>query len=255
MRIDELRGLWKRSLLARPGEPDDVTTLVDWLQGPSLFADLRSPSDRPDFSNVRRLRDLDRARIDWLATQEGFAGCLVAVGDAVEWRRVIDYQPPSEQADAGRLSMEGDVLVEVGRDAPYLEHWRRDAARALSPCFALRLVAVDDGRAGFVVRVGPDFMFARDRLNPVAPGPSLEAHVAEAPDLVVAQDLVDCEISLGVLDGSDWRIVRSTLPFREGEPFELQLSEDGSTAETAERAPDGAGIRRRWSLVAKENWP
>ncbi len=252
LRIDQLRGLWKRSLLARPGEPDDVTTRVDWLQGPSLFADLRASPDRPDFSNARRLRDLDRAQAGWLATQEGFAGSFIAVGDAFEWRRVIDYQPPSGQADAGRLFMEGEILVETGRDAPYLEHWRRDPARPVSPCFALRLRAVEDGRAGFVLRVGADFMFARDRLRPLAPGPSLARRIAEAPDLQSAQDLVDCEISLGAIAGPDWRILRSSLPFREGEPFGLDRSGDDSSAETTELAPDGAAIRRRWSVVSRE---
>jgi hypothetical protein len=74
--MDALPGLWRRSLLAWADGRRDTTTRVHWLQGPSLYADLRQPEARPSFAGVTGFDDLDTTQIAWMARQEAFAGRL-----------------------------------------------------------------------------------------------------------------------------------------------------------------------------------
>ena len=106
MDVGSVQGLWRRSLLVLPNGMRDETSWVAWLQVGPYFVDLRQAAD---------------------GTQDGFAGELLFDGTWFEWRRDISYRPQAAP-DAGRLRFEGDVLVEEGRYAPYVEHWRRDDA-------------------------------------------------------------------------------------------------------------------------------
>jgi hypothetical protein len=212
--VSSLNGLWTRSLLVQPDGSRDTATSVAWLQGPSLYIDLRQPAGRPDFSHITSLADLTPADCAWLATQQGFAGTLRQDGAFFEWVRELDFQPPAGP-DAGRLFWQGGILVETGRYADYLEHWHR-APTLLSPGGALRLLG-PDGRPAMLVRTGGDFMFARARHpDMLLTGISLPECIAGAATLQAAQALLDCEISQGRITNGFWRITRSTLPFREG---------------------------------------
>lgn len=211
----DLSGQWTRSLLVQPDGSRDVTTDVAWLQGPSLYLDLRQPAGRPDFTHVRSLAALTAADCAWLATQQGFGGVLRQDDTFFEWGREFDFQP-SAGPDSGRLFWQGDILVETGRYADYLEHWHRDEGLLRQPCGAARLRG-PDGRCGMLVRAGGLFMFARGRRQELTlAGATLGECVAQAPSLQAAQALVDCEISQGRITSDGWRIARSTLPFREG---------------------------------------
>lgn len=214
--VADLRGLWTRSLLAWPDGRRDVSTAVHWLQGPSLYVDLRQPAGRPDFGGVRGLEDVDDARLAWLVTQEGFAGRLGLRDGCFEWARAIDFQPPSPAADAGHLRFEADRLVEEGRDLPYVEHWHRVASGDAARCVALRLAGVDDARRATLVRVGEVFMLAVDRAQPLARLADLAACVWAAPDRAARLACVDCELSFGRVTPAGWRLERSSLPWREG---------------------------------------
>jgi hypothetical protein len=214
MRAD-FSGLWTRSLLALPDGQRDETTQVAWLQGPSLFADLRQPAGRPACCLVPGSEHLTLEACSWLATQSGFAGTFFVENNVGEWRREIDFQPKSPLPDAGTLEWQGDILLETGVHAPYYEHWHQ-GVEAVVPNAALRLKSREDGRVAILVRSGPAFMFARDR----APGvkltePDLSACLAAAPDMATIRALLDCEISFGRADASG-KIIRSTLPWREG---------------------------------------
>ena len=90
--ITDTLGLWERSLIAWPDGRQDTTTFVAWLQGPSLFTDLRQPANPPSFDGVSCLDDLQPQHLDWLVRQEGFAGRFLRDGDAFEWRRIIDFE-------------------------------------------------------------------------------------------------------------------------------------------------------------------
>ena len=268
--IADLSGLWQRSLIQHPDGTRDTTTWVAWLQGPSLFVDLRVPSGRPSFEGVSCQQDLTADHVAWLARQEGFAGRLVREGEAFVWHRMLDFQPPSALADAGCLSLiaaqdaavsdanldpqwDGDALIEVGRDVSYVEHWHR-AAGPQAAAGAMRLSDPTSACEGFLVRSGAQFMYARSRPGgALEPGRSLCDTVRAAPSLRAAQDLLDCEISFGCICAVGWMIARSSLPHREGARLEF---------ETAERSHGRLGLlirqngvicdARQWSITECE---
>ncbi len=247
--IEDTAGLWERSLIAWPDGRLDTTTLVAWLQGPSLFADLRQPTDLCDFRDVACLNDLNEKHVTALARQEGFAGRLTRAADAFEWRRAIDYQCTTDAADAGFLAFSEGILIERGRDVPYIEHWHRTGTH-LSPHFAMSLTD-GDGRAGYLVRVGDIFMYARDRERPLPHRGSLSELVGNGP-IEEARRLVDCEISLGSVRGASWNIGRSSLPYRRRSDLAPVFSADRETVATSDIDDDGTPIIRNWTVTEFE---
>ncbi len=224
MTVADLQGLWRRSLISWPGRASDTTTSVHWLQAPTgAYIDLRQPTPLPDFSHARALDDLTFEDCTWLARQEGFAGQLTFDGAHFEWIRQIDFQPCSASADAGSLKWEGDVLIETGRDCDYIEHWHRDPAIPTTPADSLDRQHPTQKTPATLLRVGPNFMFARERATRLAKGyRTLAEYVAAATDLAAARALIDCEISFGEIDASGLRITASTLPYRVGALMELE---------------------------------
>lgn len=245
--VATVRGLWQRSLIAWPDGQRDETTAVRWLQGPSLYIDLRQPAGRPDFSTCRGLDDLDLPAMLWLAGQEGFAGELLFDGQFFEWRRDIDLQPVSPYSDVGKLWFEQDVLIEEGRDIPYIEHWHRGPEATL-PAAAARLSDADGCQAS-VVRCGDQFMFARDRAVKLPAGESLAQLVAAAPTMAAARALIDFEISFGTVTDEGWIIARSSLPWREGAQLAPVTAQGGAGLLTGETAADGRPSHRRWTIM------
>ncbi|MFT3732925.1 MAG: hypothetical protein QM780_16145 [Hyphomicrobium sp.] len=244
--IKDTLGLWERSLIAWPDGRQDTTTYVAWMQGPNLFADLRQPPNAPSFDGVLCLNDLEPAHLDWLAGQEGFAGRFVVAGDAFEWQRIIDFQCPSDAADAGYLAFSEGVLVERGRDIPYIEHWHQTAQR-FSPHFAIRMKD-QHGIEGFLVRIGDIFMYVRNRAETLPHGGSLAELVAKH-SLAEARALLDCEISLGRIHGASWSIGRSSLPFRVKADLAPSFSLDGKNLTTTDITATGTPSVRHWKIV------
>lgn len=244
--ISDTYGLWERSLIAWPDGRRDTTTYAGWLQGPALFADLRQPADPPYFAGVACLNDLGPAHFGWLARQEGFGGRLVRAGSAFEWQRMIDFHGTSSNSDAGYLVFDGEMLVETGRDIPYIEHWHR-AARDVAPLFAARLQE-PGGRQGFIVRAGAIFMYVRDRAEPLPLNASLPDIVANST-LGEARTVLDCEISQGRIHGDAWIIERSSLPYRTGRDLSVSFSADHTSATVADLAADGTAFARHWVIA------
>jgi hypothetical protein len=234
-------GLWERSLIAWPDGRRDTTSLVAWLQGPSLFADLRQPADPPSLAGVAGLDDLNPCHFEWLARQEGFAGGFSRAGDAFEWQRMMDYQCTSDAADAGYLSFSDGILVERGRDTPYIEHWHRTSPRIV-PYFGARL-RNEDGVEGFLVRVGEIFMYARDRIAKLPHGGSL-LDLVRGSSVQEARAMLDCEISLGRVRDGSWTIGRSSLPFRVKAELAPSFSIDGKKLTISE----GRSSQRDWNV-------
>jgi hypothetical protein len=222
---------------------------VDWLQGVSLYADLRQPPWLPEFAGIATLDDLSRADCVALARQEGFAGRLGFDGRHFEWLRHIDFQPVSPTADAGSLHWEAQILVERGRDVDYLEHWHREAGGS-APWAATLLRETDRGTAALLVRAGALFMFARDRADPLVGHRTLSDAVAAAPDVRAARAMIDCEISSGAVTAHGFRITASTLPYRVGRRLGQRLSP--STMTIPDHDADGGGLERRWHIVDAE---
>jgi hypothetical protein len=262
-RIEDLRGLWRRSLLAWPDGARDTTTHVWWLQGSRAYIDLRQPADlwrpggssaiTPELAGLRGLGQLSREHCLRLARQEGFAGQLSFDGSHFQWHHVIDFQPPASHPDAGALRWENDALIETGRDIDYLERWEREPATPTQPCCSIDLRDPESGARASWLRVGPFFMFARDRCSSLVGSGALEAAVATASSLEHARELVNCEISFGSVRRASFTISASTLPWRIGDALRPQLA--GNSLTTADRAPDGTVIAHRWEVTASEGPP
>jgi hypothetical protein len=250
--ISETYGLWERSLLAWPDGRRDTTTFAAWLQGPTLFADLRQPTEPPSFEGVLCLNHLKPRHCEWLARQEGFAGRFVRAGRAFEWQRQIDFQCTSAASDAGYLEFSDGVLVEEGRDLPYIEHWHR-ATPDVAPHVAFRM-RDEAGCDGFLVRAGRIFMFVRSRAKPLPHGDSL-SELVKASDLKDARALLDCEISLGRVHDGSWRIERSSLPYRVGADLAPAFSADETSLTTADISGDGTVFARTWTVVEHDTTP
>ncbi|KAB7742122.1 hypothetical protein F2P47_02285 [Parvibaculum sedimenti] len=247
--IEALAGLWSRSLIDWPDGRSDRTTFVNWMQGPSYYLDLRQPADRPDFRGVENLRALQPEQLDWLATQEGFAGELHYADGFFEWRREIDFQPQAIYSDQGRLWMEPDMMVEEGKDIPYIEHWHREPVN-LDPVCALRLDDPADGTRAYLMRLGSLFMYARARGAAVPAGLHLQECVKGAASLTDAQDLVDCEISQGIVTGAGWIIQRSSLPFREKARIDpVWAAKASGTIVLSDVDADGNHVAQSWKIL------
>ena len=258
--LSEMSGMWRRSLLIQADGVRDSTTLVRWLQAQTLFVDLRQGASLPDFLAVRCLNDLTIEDCTQLALQEGFAGRFTFDGDCFEWLRLIDFQPPSAGADAGRLWWEEGVLMEVGRDVPYVEHWQLDPTVVTRPLAGLRLRDVESGVAALALQVGTVFMFARDRRAPLTPGATLTECVAGAGSLADARAMLDCEISLGSAGfgletgGHGGNVIlASTHPWRVSAGFQLTCTD--STASSVDIDAVGRRMTRRWQVLEAEGDP
>lgn len=248
--IPDLYGLWRRSLIAWPNGLADTTTSVRWLQGLCTYLDLRQPADLPAFPARRGLRDLSIDDCAWLARQEAFAGRFTFDGSDFEWARAIDFQPKALYSDVGSLCWDGNVLVERGRDIAYVEHWHRDAAVPMQPIAALELRERSLGLKGALLRVGPHFMVARDRVLVPPLHQTLVECVAGAVSLAQAQALVDCEISFGRVSSAGFLISASTLPFRVGDRLDPQIR--GEALTIRDRTAEGDPTERHWLITAAE---
>ena len=250
--LGTLPGLWRRSLIAWPDGREDRTTFVNWLQGPGLYLDLRQPEGAPGFAGVACLSDLKPVHMEWLATQEGFAGELVHEDDWFEWRRDIDFQPHAVYPDMGRLWVEGDVMIEQGKDIPYIEHWHREPV-AGGIVWGARLEDRETGAKGAILRYGHLFMFARERLVSTPAHCSLADCVAGARDLAHAREFLDCEIAQGVVTSAGWIIQRSTLPFRVGKALGPVLT--GDLLESEDMDGKGKALTRHWEITTLSGEP
>lgn len=244
--LETMPGLWRRSLLAWPDGRRDTTSFVNWLQGPGLYLDLRQPEGRPDFTGQNSLSSLTPETMMWLAAQEGFAGELVEEDGWFEWRRDIDFQPKAIYSDIGRLWIEGDVMVEEGKDIPYIEHWHREPIGSM-PLWAARLEDRETGQKGAIARMGSLFMIARERYCAVPEGLTLAECVAGAADMARAQEFLDCEISQGAVTSTGWFVQRSSLPFREGKS--LAPARMGDLFEMQDQDRAGKPFTRRWEIT------
>jgi hypothetical protein len=249
-KIQDLQGLWRRSLIARPDGVRDTTSQVRWLQGHEVYIDLRQPAALPDFPGRRGIADLSIEDCRALALQEGFAGRFSFDGECFEWAREIDFQPKSEYSDVASLWWEGAILMERGRDVDYIEHWHRDALSPVTPAAAVLLREVDGPSRAALLRVGALFMWARDRAVVPPVHKTLTECVAGAESLSAAHALIDCEISFGTVDSDGLHITASTLPFRLGDRLEPKAA--GKRFTTRDRAAGGAVVARHWEISDTE---
>lgn len=261
---DRYLGVWRRSLLATRDGLRDESSAVYWLQTPHLHADLRLPLPRPVPETVLEHCSVEQARA--LASQQGFAGLTRVDGDICQWNRVIDYQPPSERPDIGRMRFENaNRLLEDGLDDSYHEVWER-LPDSRGSTWGIWLQAADGSpRQGCLLLAGDYFLFAAERLVPLRPGEPLGDQLAAANPLQ-RLGLLAFELSFGRhLHGSTpWLITHSSLPGRAGQQllkasYDL-ASPDELPAKALSRlglyAPNGGWVRADDPLIpAQETSP
>ena len=135
-------------------------------------------------------------------------------GDEAEWQRGIDFRP-CPLGDRGRLEQHGELTIEHGIEAAYIEYWQREPHTASGASGSALFRSENDGRIAILVRQGNRFGYARDRQCPLGRHEELTELLRDAsPES--ARNLVDCEVSMGTVTAQGWRIERSTLPWRQG---------------------------------------
>lgn len=190
--VDDVRGLWRRTVYRRADAVLDTSMEVFWLQGPRFFADIRQPVEPMSFAGVGCLRDLKAGHMAWLASQHAFAGNLEFDGALAYWQRTLDLQPPGPFEDRARLQQAGDSLDEYCTQWSYYERWERQGASS-GRCWGLRLSSTTDGRCGFLVRAADKLMFARARLGSLPLGGTLAEALDTVGTLEEKQNLLDVE--------------------------------------------------------------
>lgn len=220
------RGVWRRTLLETP-EVRDTTTTVFWLQTSRWHADIRIPGGRPDFAGVGSLHECTEQQVQWLASQQGFAGITeVAVNadsETCSWHRLLDFQPPAAVPDAGHMDFQADKLVETGVHASYLEDWVKLPDSDQGFAVLERTQEKDaDLPAELLLVAGEFVMHVRDRR---AAWPNDGGQGAALRDLVDAghASLLDMEISFGRRSPEGWTIQHSLQPWLENRAVPIQI--------------------------------
>ncbi|WP_052070309.1 hypothetical protein [Streptacidiphilus albus] len=258
--IAELGGVWRRTLVREADGSTDRTTAVTWVQGPSLFGDLRRPARLDEAVGSGCLADLDRPQLLALCEQKAFAGTLEADDSVFSWVRRIDLHPPTAAPDAGTLRWERSaragqdaLLVEEGVHEDYLEHWAPVLRVPDALAAAALLEDPQEGCTGVLVRAGSWFCYARDRPVPLpASAVSLAEQVAGCAGRAQAVALLDCEVSIGRVQAEHWEITRSTLPHRVGAVLRPVLSPSGDQLRIGDADPHGRDRARDWLLSRAE---
>jgi hypothetical protein len=111
-------GAWRRvSISIDGGEPMEPSEVV-WVQTATAYADIRVP--RMGFGDLH--------------PAVSFAGTTRWIDPRLHWRHDLDLdadRSPDDTGDVGRVSWDGDDLVESGTfgdadvEVPYVEVWRR----------------------------------------------------------------------------------------------------------------------------------
>lgn len=241
-----MTGCWVRAWIEFADGARDDTSVVAWLQLPSLMADVRLPG--PTAAGVdparRSLAECTMAELRSIADSEsssGYTTCTaIEVGaDGVrrataEWHtrgHGTAFQPVSAFPEPGLLewSDDGTVMMERAPSGAYVEEWRL-VPGSRSDQTHRRL----DARTELFL-AGPVAVLVRDREMPVSGSTRLpeliDAVLADpllAPDdaRLRVEQLVDCEFSFArqsAPDSQQYVIEASTLPWRLGEVIDVDL--------------------------------
>jgi hypothetical protein len=241
-----MTGCWVRAWIEFADGTRDDTSVVAWLQLPSLMADVRLPG--PTAAGVdpsrRSLAECTLAELRSIADSEsssGYTTCTtVEVGDdgvrraTAEWHtrgHGTAFQPVSAFPEPGLLEWNdaGTVMIERAPSGAYVEEWRLVPGSRADQAHR----RLDDRTELFVA--GPVAVLVRDREVPVsglARLPELLDATLADPELTAVdarrrtEQLVDCEFSFARRRGSDggqYVIEASTLPWRLGEVIDVDL--------------------------------
>lgn len=218
-------GVWQRDLIETATTKDD-SSLVLWMQTAQYHIDIRIPANRSQLPQVEKLEDYTNEELLQLATQQGFAGTTQVTSatnnssDICQWHREIDFQPPTNARDIGKMVFaDANTVIETGIDDAYLELWRR-LENSHQPC-TFKIITGKNRQClempSYLMRVGNWVAFARPRQAALPKNTSLsDAIISHNPQREQLLNWLDMEISFGeMLDDKHWKIKHSTLPFKE----------------------------------------
>lgn len=206
----ELWGCWQREWIEFADGTQDDTSLVVWLQLPSLMADVRLSPAALALADAGRtgFDDCSLADLHTLAGSDSSAGTttcspFVLGVDGVrrataEWSSSIGFQVVSAFPEPGLLELNGDgtVMMERAPSGAYVEEWRLlPGSREPLECTSL-----PDGSTWY--RAGCVGVLVHDRRHAGAP--------------------LDCEFSFARQTGDVFVVEASTLPWRVGEQFSVR---------------------------------
>jgi hypothetical protein len=230
-----------------------------WLQTHRLHAIIVVPADRPDFSGRRGWDDFSDDELMLLAQQGGVSGACIAAEDVLHRRRQIDYLPQRGQPFLRRMKRDGVQLIDECLDGRHRCTWDL-LADSHNEMVGLRFHDVEVGSSGgnqcrgYLLVVGPYFMYVRDRFVATQNAESL-AMLAELKNYTREQliAVLDFELSFGRRDGPrPWTIELSSIPFREGRQLMSDavlhriITSAGQGPEKITRA--GINYLRYWTL-------
>lgn len=240
----QLTGVWNRPLFV--GGMDHTTDLderVFNIQTPSMFIDLRIPTQRPQFARMghRSTATLSDEQLRVFARQHCFSGYslltdqdppVVARHHMLDWNfvGVMRSRPNKWRVEMDEATNDTWQEWSFAKDDfgqhYYLERWeRREAdARGKGRVLALRTVE-DSAREKVLIVCGDHFQYARARVgsqnkNPHGEYPSL---IALVDDLLSKEDRAGAEAYLtlegghGMVDENMcWIVDTATHPWQEG---------------------------------------
>lgn len=219
------QGVWRRSLLENKQTKDD-TSLVLWMQTQHHHLDIRIPESRADFASSEHksyesLEDFTIDELRMLASQQGFYGVTHVQRNICRWQREVDFQPDNGTRDIAEIVFGNpNMMLETGVDDDYFEIWHKykDSHLQLSYTSTFGLNRHGEERVAYMLTAGNQVAYARPRDVIVPTAQNLLAAIDEhKPDRETLLDWLDCEISFGEkTDDKHWKILYSTLPFREG---------------------------------------
>jgi len=255
----DYRGVWVRTRLQASADQADAVpptaplTWARWLQTSLWHADLRVPDEAMAGRVSAPLSTLEPDQLAALTHQSAFAGCTRVdahpQGELCSWLRRIDYQPPALAPDAAWIVFDApDRMIRIDQHRDVTETWERlpDSVGTFRVLSGVDEQGQPDGR--LMLQAGVHLCLVRDRRRPwprgLNPGLALVDVLLAQPEHALAW--LDLELSFGRLDGSTWRIERSTLPAREGLelPCTVQRWRTSNEADVTL-----GGVTSRWHIL------
>lgn len=224
-------GVWQRHLLETSDLKDD-SSLVLWMQSRHYHIDVRVPAKCTGFQPANALQDYSDDQLLLLASQQGFAGLTRVTSnsalssDVCQWQREIDFQPPTDSRDIGKMVFtNANTVIETGVDDNYLEVWRR-LDNSQTPCTFNMIAGINQQglkAPAYLMCAGNYVAYARPRAVSLPKATSFVNAIQKyQPNRALLLDWLDMEISFGeMVDENHWQIKYSTLPFKQNLIIEL----------------------------------
>lgn len=226
---EKMIGSWERLYIRSADGTEDKTTRVIWLQTLSGVGDIRIPATRPDMRKRKGFGDCSKDELLKLAEQDCFCGVTLFEPDAkpfptARWPKeayLFRFQPVITFPEPGWIEWQnsGTCMIEKAPSGAYEEDWRLQPE---SRSFAAHLTKRDAASTTCLYIAGEHAIYARNRIENLPSDKTLLELARDAQyDRCRLEKLVDCEFSYArrAQPGDEYKIVVSTLPWREGQPL------------------------------------